>query len=413
MTVENSDFSFDEIEKTLDFTQKNFALIKSEYRAVEKKIAQLNQQINVLRNKINTANQAVASKFSKTMEITFEVFEAQKVNFQVSYSVYEAHWIPTYDIFVSEDEQQVALKFGAIINQNSEEDWEDVDLEISTNDPTIDSNIPDFFPRYIDAQYKMATYRKQAAVASGMPAAEMATLRGGRANEQMAELDSFSGEMKRAEYNQDQDIETLLVSEVGNRKNYRLKQKATVNSGNQNEEYNVTTEILDISTVHYTIPRIAEKAYVKASMKNSSELTFLPGEADLFYGNSFVAKVNLPLLLPQQEVDFSLGIDQNIRVSMEKIKDEDDKALISNKDIKLVKYKIEIENYRSDTAEIILLEQAPLARNKNIKIDILEPSLPYEEQSEDDLREGKLSWKFQLKPEEKQKVQIGYKIKYN
>ncbi|MFO7895596.1 MAG: mucoidy inhibitor MuiA family protein [Candidatus Cloacimonadales bacterium] len=413
MTVENSDFSFEEIERTLNFTKKNYASIKKEYRALEREIAEINSQISVLRNKINTANQVAQSKFSKTMEISFELFEPQKVNFQVSYSVHNAHWTPSYDIFVSEDEKQVALKFGAIINQNSEEDWEDVSLEISTNDPTIDSNIPDFFPRYIDAQYNRLGNRSYADKVASAPAAQELNIRGGRANEVVYEMDGFANQLEQGEYRDRQKIESLLISEAGNRKNYQLKQKVTVNAGNQNEEYNVATEILDISTVHYILPRIAEKAYVKATMKNSSELTFLPGTADLFYANTFVAKVNLPMLLPQEEVDFSLGIDENIKVKFEKIKDEADKGFISNKEIKVLKYQITVENFRSDRADIILLEQAPLARNKDINIAYLEPSVAFEEQSAEDKREGKLTWKFELAPQEQQKIEIGYKIKYD
>lgn len=52
--------------------------------------------------------------------------------------------------------------------------------------------------------------------------------------------------------------------------------------------------------VHGTVPRVNTNVFLLASLTNDSANPFLPGEAAIYFGNSFVAKVIHPLFAESQ-----------------------------------------------------------------------------------------------------------------
>jgi len=83
----------------------------------------------------------------------------------------------------------------------------------------------------------------------------------------------------------------------------------------------------------YTIvPKLSQYAFLTAKIKNTSEYPFLPGETNIFLDGSFVATSNLKLVVPSEEFETSLGIDEGIKVDYKLIKKyEKNKGLISKK----------------------------------------------------------------------------------
>lgn len=440
LTVENSDFSMQDLQQVMQFSEEKKREIKLKQRDIKLRSGKIEKEISNLKKKLSTLNAPPKRTKNKELTITFEVYEEQDVEFEISYTVPEVNWNPSYDIYVSEDEEQVALKFSASIYQNSGEDWNDVNLVISTNDPTVNMNIPEFSSWIIDRRSRhvfgleidMDEVQYMDVQTGGFTAdfngADEIHVRGGRSNEVVYTVDGlsasdpvdsgyeygksgFSNMAKRSKYQEEESLSSLNIAESSSAKNYKLKHKTTIVSSKERSEVIVTTEVLDIDVTHFMIPRKSTKSYLQASMTNNTEFTFLAGDAKIFFGNSFLTTVYLPQFLPTQKVDFSLGADEDVIVEFERIKQEESDALFSNKKILQLQYKLTIKNYRKEATEFTILEQAPITDNKNITVTIMEPSVVFEERSEYDILQGKIKWLLNLEPQAEKEVEIGYKIK--
>ena len=67
----------------------------------------------------------------------------------VSYLVSEAGWTPLYDMRADVTSGNINMNYKAQVYQNSGEDWENIKLNISTNNPFQNKTLPTMHPWYI------------------------------------------------------------------------------------------------------------------------------------------------------------------------------------------------------------------------------------------------------------------------
>ncbi|CUA67725.1 hypothetical protein RSOLAG22IIIB_13544 [Rhizoctonia solani] len=63
------------------------------------------------------------------------------------------------------------------------------------------------------------------------------------------------------------------------------------------------------------IPRKDVSVFLRCKIVNSSEFTFLPGEASVFIGDNFVSKSQIQHVPPSDSFQLSLGVDPALRVT--------------------------------------------------------------------------------------------------
>ena len=76
--------------------------------------------------------------------------------------------------------------------------------------------------------------------------------------------------------------------------------------------------------------------------------------------------------------------------------------------VKSVSYKIQIKNHKSRTIKLVLQDQVPISRNKEIEVTL------------DNLSKGRLDevtgiveWKSKMKPSASKEIDIKYTVKYD
>ncbi len=60
---------------------------------------------------------------------------AVKADFKITYLVKEARWFPTYDIRAKNIQSPIGITYKANVIQQSGEDWDNVELTVSTANP--------------------------------------------------------------------------------------------------------------------------------------------------------------------------------------------------------------------------------------------------------------------------------------
>jgi len=75
--------------------------------------------------------------------------KAQKVDMGLSYFVEKAGWTPMYDARVNSMDEPLNFTFKANVYQNTQEEWEDVNLTIATGQPNESQQLGELYPEYV------------------------------------------------------------------------------------------------------------------------------------------------------------------------------------------------------------------------------------------------------------------------
>ncbi|MEP2935409.1 MAG: mucoidy inhibitor MuiA family protein [Gilvibacter sp.] len=75
---------------------------------------------------------------------------AQRVSLEISYNLPTAGWFPTYDIRAENTSSPIAIAYKANVYQQSGNDWDNIDIILSTGDPKSNTVKPVLGPKYVN-----------------------------------------------------------------------------------------------------------------------------------------------------------------------------------------------------------------------------------------------------------------------
>jgi hypothetical protein len=103
----------------------------------------------------------------------------------------------------------------------------------------------------------------------------------------------------------------------------------------------------------------------------------------------------------------SLGRDKSVSVNREKIKDLTSWKLIGNKKEESRAWKISVKNNKTQSINMVLLDQVPVPTIEELELDIKD--LSGGKRNEET---GEIKWMLKLKPKESKEVDLKYSLKY-
>lgn len=108
----------------------------------------MNKQINDVNDEIKTIS---APDILPTGEILVRVSTDKSTTgiIKISYFVNNAGWLPSYDIRAKTVNEPIEITYHANIHQDTKEDWENVELNLTTSNPTINNTAPAFIPYFL------------------------------------------------------------------------------------------------------------------------------------------------------------------------------------------------------------------------------------------------------------------------
>ena len=132
----------------LGFFDAQFTKLNAETRQIEEKSATLQQKIQAVEKEIAAAGGS-PEKSQKMISVAFDVERGGSLSLEASYLVSQARWTPAYDIRVSSADTTVELTYSALVRQNTGEEWRDVQLTLSTAQPSRGAVPPELQPWYV------------------------------------------------------------------------------------------------------------------------------------------------------------------------------------------------------------------------------------------------------------------------
>jgi uncharacterized protein (TIGR02231 family) len=390
----------DKWKKMISFYQEKLEAIQFSIRTTEKEKKAIQDNIEMLRVELERSGTSKPSKLKYRISVSLSHEQAGDVALELSYHVPGAQWYPVYDFRVWSD-KRISLSYHAMVSQNSGEDWDDTSIKISTAQPKIHGNQPELSPWHIDFigsedyEAPLPSKRMSSMVASApMPAGAF----GGKAE----------GEPKIKK-------PTVTVETGATSVTFAISGKHTVKSDGSDTKTTILSEEFTPEFNYSTVPVLQPYAYLKAKIKNHTELPLLAGEANVFLDGNFIAVTKIKTIAPTEEFTVSLGIDEGIKVERKQIKkfEKDGGNLFSKKTTTvLFQYLITIKNFKKTEEEIKVLDQFPISSHDTLKVHLIEPVIKENSDVLKTSEDNIIEWLHKIKAGSEIQIPLKYSIEF-
>jgi hypothetical protein len=405
-------------EQAYTFVGSKLTLVNDSIRSAQIKMDSIDNQLALLQSEL-TAIRGSGSRATKSVQVDLRLARTGPVVVALEYTVPGATWMPLYDARLQSDTGTVVLNYNAEVRQHTGEDWNDVELTLSTATPSQGTDPGGFKPWYLSVVDELSKSRPMQTVdallgqVGGVQTNEQGQvlIRGGRDNEVSYIVEGVPvGDPLGGTGNSGANLSLVLGSIVGATDfvaTFTTQRKESIPSGDKAIRTTVGQYTLPSSMQFISRPRNFEGVYRMASVTNQNDAPLMPGRVAIFVGGDFLGNAVISsLIVPGEEFKLPFGRDNAIKVDRKVIADKRTQTADKVKSEGIIKI---VMTNRSRLGRTIDLEEPlPTSKDNRIKIvlgDILPRPLSQDES-------GKANWTFAMKPGDSVSVSIPYRIEY-
>jgi len=363
-----------EILKLIEFNQNTLSNYYAQESALNNKIAAQYARISVLENKKNKNQEA--EETSKIIVLLVRSDKKQRVNFEISQYLQEANWRPYYIIQSNGIKSPLKISYKAKIQQNSGNELKNILIKLINGSFSSDEK-----PYELDRWFLRTDIGRKVSNQAFRSPYE-------RSNSNVAEYAV---------------MERPRVSQKAVKTEISLDRNSVIPSGVE-----ITEDIdqFEVSTSYkyFTTPKLENKTYLLAYIKDYSKYNLLPGNADIIIEDTQVGSVTIDPNQLTTEMLISLGNDPHVLTKRELVK-KDTKSIGNKQKLETYLYEITIKNNKDTTVNLELKDQIPLASDEKVKIELINP-----DQAKYEASTGFLIWNFDIKPNETRTIKFGFTV---
>jgi uncharacterized protein (TIGR02231 family) len=309
---------------------------------------------------------------------------------RLAYVVPAATWGPEYDVRFTPPQQgrvgegNAALTIAGVVRQASGEDWDDVEVWLSTAKPKLGGEAPMPNPIYVQG----APEDKQKTLVSAQETRDADLKGGGRGGSGAANAELEDGG------------KSVLL---------KLPKRVTVHADGRPYWFPVDEVTTKARSSLVATPALSPWVYQVVVMKNPAGHALLAGPVHVFRGGTFVGDASTEYRAPGEPFELSLGIDEEVRLQRQDLQDEKRAAgLLSGSQSVVQTYRTILQNRSNQDVTVEIREQVPVSKNADIvvTIDAAKTTAGYRL---DGVR-GHLSWQASMKKGAKSQHDLGYTI---
>lgn len=370
--------------------------LKREREKLETKKTILNERIvNVSRELANENNTGEVEQVDYRILVHVIADQATQATVSLNYYITNAGWTPSYDLRAMSNEQNVKLTYKAQIHQESGIDWGNVKLVLSTANPNRSYNIPSLTPWYLGYNPYLSN-RKEG---------NLSTPASGAYEMDKSKVDDYKIVEKEAVAAQNA-YDYTSVSENVIETEYEIKLNYNIPSDGKEHFAAIMVKDLKTNYRYKAIPKLNNNVYLTAVLSDWEDAITMGGEASIYYDGSYVGNTSLVPGGTEDTIQLSLGIDKNIAIKRQKIKEKCSQKVLDNDILHQYTYEITMKNSRATKIDIEVEDQLPLAQDKSVVVDRKELSgAKYDEVT------GILKWHSTIQAKDSKKLTLMYQIK--
>lgn len=349
---------------------------------------------------------------------------------RLSYIVSGANWAPSYNLRLADAKaEKTTLEYQASVQQMSGEDWNGVQLTLSTATPALVATGPSLqamtvalaapaAAQQVLAMLKDRSYdeAKKTLVAAQREVERNRNLRNGN-DGQMAQgggqspfsaagsnsqpisgnvdgsarfddsvvlsLDSGLNEVAdksqlldlisnaKVERKSKTDHVQVRQGDEGVSVTYKVASRTSMPSRADQQLIQIATMDLPAQVVRSATPTLTQFIYNEAHVTNASELVLLAGPAASYMAGEFVGSSGVPTAAAGESFKAGFGIDSSLRSSKELV-ERTETTQGGNRIVEFT-YKLTVENFGKQPVAVRLMDRLPSPKGTEIKLSLTDP----------------------------------------
>ena len=411
---------------------------------IEKQAADLQQQISFTEHQLAQVR-AKADRVSREAVLVLDNQAGGATTVRLSYLVSAAGWRPHYKLRAGRNGSPAILEYLAAIQQQSGEDWTDVELTLSTATPRLNaappllsplavvlSEDPNVTTRFAGGGGKLAyeqalrdradaDKRYQAQTALAMPGQQQqgqtmdalvlrieASKEFNEAAAKLVEAELMVGEKLGRELGQAE------AYTEGQSVTFALQGPVSVPWRDDEQQLEIARIEMQPEYVYKAVPVLTPHVYRLASMTNSSEHVILPGPAMMYLDGDFVGRGDLALVASGERFTAGLGVDPQIRA--ERVLLDRATSVQGGNQILTLKYAIRIKSFKDQEARLQVWDRLPQDQPGALSVDLVDPSHPLSEDADflqEEKPRGLLRWDVAIAAGQELEIRFAYTIAFD
>ncbi|MBE8400202.1 mucoidy inhibitor MuiA family protein [Leptospira borgpetersenii] len=378
--------------QTLSGNRQAIQVVLSSDQEVGRTIKDLRKKLSELQDKLSVIL-SLSEKSSRITKILVSFTEAEKkeVKLNLTYRTGGVSWKPFYSVRM-DGREKIEFEYLAEINQESGEDWNNINLLLSTSSPDISGRRPRLSSQRVYDQKKKTDKD------------ELVTFQ----SQSITEESNIVSEMESPEAGTDPT--TGNSEESGSGFLFRYSKPITLFSRKESKKLSLVSFTTDATFTALYVPALKHYPLIKGSFKNISGFPIIPGETAVFRQAGMVGKSGFGYISPGEKAEISFGSENEVRAIYRKESNQTKEGILSGTKVVEKSIRVELENFGKESRTISFQESIPVSGVENVKVSIDSVTTPgYAEVRKDS---GILEWKLDLRPSQKQEIKLKYKVSF-
>lgn len=377
--------------ETLEISRKN--------REIQKELKKTTLQLQSLGHRKTRSRDIVKVNVSKETQ--------GELTLHLSYVVPGPSWKPVYNLRSEENSENLALEYDALVTQATGEDWNDIDLKLSTARISVSGAIPTLDP------WRISFYSPPARPVMSNARAKRKSAKPPEEMYDMAEFSAGSAAEEIMPAPQPMAVQEASVEETGSSALFKVAGAAEVTGDNRETRVVLTRMELPAEYLFRSVPKLIQFAYRTAQFTNTSSFPILPGAANIYHNGSLVSTSVFELIMPDQKADVSLGVDEGIKVEYQFIKKfRKNEGLLNKRTSMQFEYCVKLENNTGREALLEVMDQFPISQDKDLEVKPVQPEISKNNEEISMNEQSKITWHLKLTPGEKCELPLAYIVEY-
>jgi len=400
--TETKGLSAQDLKEVMTFYRKQLMEIKKERLKLDRERGKLQNSATRLQKQLQ---QVLSEKTKAIGEVLLKVISKTPTTAKIefSYIVQDAGWKPIYDIRAASIEEPVTLSYKANIFQHTGQDWNNVDLTVSTGNPSKSNDRPILSPSYLAfiQPYSLGLSQNKRAIPNQMMNSMQLSDKDMRGN--MMTMD----ETEKLDYAGDRDEENVVLNQNQLNLSFEVQLKQSIPTDGQYHLVDLKDYEIDAEYDYHTVPKLDEGAFLLAKITDWGNLNLLAGNANIFFDDTYIGQSFINPATTADTLLLSFGRDEQIQIKRMELNDLSETNFLGNKRTETKTYEISVRNNKGTTAHIEILDQIPISQNEDIEVKLIgKDGAEYTE------KYGKLLWRLDIPAGQTKKIKLEYSVKY-
>ena len=382
------EFIIDDLMDLTEYFNQKIKEIQINISKVNKEILDLKKIKTSLKKQLNSIKSNVDNQVCDIV-IQLTCSKDGEFNYELNYNTMQAGWVPSYDFRVKEINSPIKLTYKAKVYQNTNEEWSDIQLSLSTGQLNKSNKAPNFNPQIIR---NTTNYRKDTRYSN-------------------KSISSMSIEMNDSEDEPNEkslsSSEYTSVDFSGTQIKYNISLPYSIPSQKSPIFIEIQQLNLNANYDYYCYPKVDKDVFLMCHFEKLSSKNFLPGSGQVYFAGKSIGSTYLDPFSIKKTIDLSLSRDVSIlveRILETKLSSE---SKVGD-NIKIEKsYKVTLKNNKNKAVNLVLIDQIPVSNKKSIDVQLMESS-----EAKHSKNNGKLVWNLKLNPEEIVVKKFSFSVKH-